>query len=81
MPFEWMKTDEHGSDDGSRRVEACAREVRERAALLQRLGYDKATVVHRCMGNLVWAFSSQGTPPLTPAAVRKLVGEVYSRAK
>ena len=64
----------------STRVEMAESDVRERALLLRRLGYSQAEVVHRCMGNIAWAFSVQGKPAITPAQLRKLVAGVYKPA-
>jgi hypothetical protein len=77
MPFDWMQT----RDPAPRRsrAEATAAEIRERAGLFRRLGHDKATAVHRCLGNIAWAFSESGQPALTAAQVRKIVSEVYAR--
>ena len=82
MPFEWM----HTSGETSQRStvsssESYTKDVRARAELLHRLGYDQAYALHRCLGNVAWAFSKQGKPPLSPAQVRKIVAGVYARSK
>ena len=79
MPFAWMdETSEPDSDRGSEaRSAACEKELWERASLLKRLGHDKATALHRCLGNVAWAFTVQGQPPLSPAQIRKIVSAVY----
>jgi len=61
-------------------AEVAEADVLEKAALLRRLGYSKTDAIHRCMGNIAWAFSVQGKPAITPARLRKLVGSVYKPA-
>ena len=82
MPFCWMdeQEDTNGSSGSLAREEATEMEIRERAAVMRRLGHSKADALHRCMGNLAWAFSVSGQPAVSPARVRKLVGEVYGKA-
>ena len=79
MPFCWMdeNTDSGPNDGQVSRVETTENEVRNRAALLRRLGYSRTEAVHRCLGNVAWAFSVQGKPAITPARLRKLVASVY----
>ena len=77
MPFDWMSTSSHAPHRSA--SDAYANEVRERAGLFRRLGHPKATAIHRCLGNIAWAFSASGQPPLSAAQVRKIVGEVYDR--
>ncbi len=82
MPFSWMQSSPSGerrhpvSDDCG---EVYRAEVRQRAGLLRRLGYSKAHAVHRCLGNISWAFSTQGRPPISAKDVRLLVTEIYDR--
>ena len=82
MPFCWMdETEESASmateDD---RRSSTEHDVRTRAELMRRLGYAKADAVHRCLGNLAWAYSVSGHPAVSPARVRKIVSEVYGKA-
>jgi len=77
MPFDWMSTEAHTPRRS--RADACADEIRARAGLFRRLGHDKATAIHRCLGNIAWAFSESGQPPLSAAQVRKIVNDVYDR--
>ena len=77
MPFDWMNTAPPAPHRSS--SEAYADEDRDRAGLFRRLGHDKAAAIHRCLGNIAWAFSESGQPPLSAAQVRKIVGEVYER--
>ena len=83
MPFSWMDdaSDEPSTDRAQARSDAYEEEVRERAGLLKRMGHDKATAIHRCLGNVAWAFTVQGVPPLTPAQIRKIVNGVYGSRK
>jgi len=78
MPFDWMQT-EPPATNAEARVAAYLEEVRQRAGLFRRLGHSKAHAIHRCLGNIAWAFSESGTPPITAADVRRVVGEVYDR--
>ena len=82
MPFCWMdeKVEGPGPTKGVSREDATVAEIRDRAAVMRRLGHSKADAIHRCMGNLAWAFSVSGQPAVSPARVRKLVGEVYGKA-
>ncbi len=77
MPFDWMHT--VLANPTRSREEAFADEIRDRAGLFRRLGHERAHAIHRCLGNIAWAFSESGTPPVTAAQVRKIVGEVYDR--
>ena len=82
MPFDWMQTTSgtaSAKDAKAGRTAALSAEVRERAGLFRRLGYARAHAVHRCLGNIAWAYSKSGKPPVTAAQVRKIVDEVYSR--
>ena len=82
MPFCWLDEDGEAArpdSDDERRV-ATENDVRARAQLMRRLGYAKSDAVHRCMGNLAWAFSVAGRPPVSPARVRSIVAEVYGKA-
>lgn len=82
MTFCWM--DEGAGSlppvSAEKRAEAAEAEVRERSALMRRLGRSKADALHRCLGNVAWAYSVSGTPALTPAQIRKIVNSVYSGA-
>jgi len=79
MSFCWMDEAAESSqpDSGTKRTEAAAAEVRERSALMRRMGRTKADAIHRCLGNVAWAYSVTGTPALTPAQIRKIVNSVY----
>jgi hypothetical protein len=80
--FDWMDAEapEATRDRGTEmRLATYAEEVRIRASLLKRLGYDQDYALHRCMGNIGWAYEMGGTPPLNRAEVKRLVGEIYAR--
>lgn len=80
MSFCWMDEAAGATevDAGIKRADAATAEVRERSALMRRLGRSKADAVHRCLGNVAWAYSVSGTPALTPAQIRKIVNGVYA---
>ena len=82
MPFCWL--DENDTSErqstGAERTDATETEIREKASLMKRLGHPKADAVHRCMGNVAWAFSVSGQPAVTPARIRKIVSLVYGKA-
>jgi len=73
------KEDIENSTEAVSREDATVSEIRDRAAVMRRLGHSKADAIHRCMGNIAWAFSVSGQPAVSPARVRKLVGEVYGK--
>jgi len=80
MSFDWMepKLPPHLAEKhAAARVTAQTDEVVQRAALLRRLGRDKAYAVHRCLGNIDWGFELRGKSPLGRAQVRELVAKVY----
>lgn len=80
MSFDWMQAHVPASvvaAGGAKFKAQAATEIRERAALLRRLGHSKAYAELRCRRNLTWAFEVTGKPPLTDAEVRALVAEAY----
>ncbi len=79
MPFCWMDEKPDPEPSGTQAT-ATTLEIRDRAGLLRRLGYSKADAVHRCLGNVAWAYSVSGTPALSPTQIRKIVSEVYAGA-
>jgi hypothetical protein len=82
MPFCWMDEGaaNSGEESGQTRAESTAVEIKDRAQLMRRLGYAKSAALHRCLGNVAWAYSVSGTPALSPAKIRKIVGEAYAGA-
>lgn len=82
MPFDWLVPDVPASvrARGPERLKAQhTDEVRVRAALLRRLGYDEAFATWRCQRNLAWGYERAGEAPLTAAQVAEVVAEVYRR--
>ena len=82
MPFCWLDENDtpQRPSTGAERAAATETEIREKASLMKRLGHSKADAVHRCMGNVAWAFSVAGQPAVTPARIRKIVSAVYGKA-
>ena len=82
MPFCWMDENDARAetDSAEHREAATSHELSARAQLMRRLGYSKADALHRCLGNVAWAYSVSGTPAITPAKIRRLVGEAYASA-
>jgi hypothetical protein len=75
----------HGKVRNGARGKASARarevkrqEVRERAALLLRLGRTREEAVARCRQNLRWDYALHGEPELL-GEVEKIVSDVYRR--
>ncbi|PSM31661.1 hypothetical protein BVG81_004250 [Haliangium sp. UPWRP_2] len=56
------------------------RELRERAALLRRLGYTRDAVIERLQGYEAWEYEPFHTSPLFDE-VRTLVGEVFATSQ
>lgn len=82
MSFDWMQTTtatRQPSGGAARRTEVLSDEIRQRAGLFLRLGYPRAHAVHRCLGNIAWAYAEAGKPPISAAEVRRLVDDVYRR--
>ena len=81
MSFEWYEVSVGGSqreDWPSKHAEAQRREVRERAALLMRLGRTKDEAVHRCRQNIEWQYELRGGASVA-SEVQTLVDEVFGR--
>jgi hypothetical protein len=83
MAFDWLetRTSEGVRNRGSElRIAMYAEEVRLRAGLLRRLGYDADYALLRCAGNFAWSHGSAGgSPALTKADLKRLVSEVFAR--
>lgn len=80
MPFDWMsaKVPPEIAANGAARFRAgLVAEIRERAALLRRLGHSRAYAELRCRRNVAWAFEAAGKSPVTDAEVKTLVAEAY----
>lgn len=81
MPFDWLNPTVPSNvraRDPQRRVSAAKDEIRARAGLLLRLGYDQSYATHRCLGNQAWGYEMAGTPPLGREDVGQIVAEVFS---
>lgn len=78
MPFSWYHPDvpEAYTDAGSKAEQMYLHELRERAALLMRLGYPKQETKLRLMGNVRWDFELHSSPSHLQA-VDKVVDNVY----
>ena len=81
MRFDWMNSPAKNPQqrDPASRAQALRHEVRERAGLFKRMGYPKAHAIHRCLGNIAWAYAQAGKPPVSAAEVRRIVDLVYGR--
>ncbi len=82
MPFDWMQTTtvaDRSPADSESRTKVLTEEIRQRAGLFRRLGHARTHAVHRCLGNIAWAYSEAGKPPISAAEVRRIVDEVYGR--
>lgn len=77
MPFDWMRSPPR-ADFATEQRRQFEREIRERAALLRRLGHDAPAARRRCRENLAWEFERAGGAPLTAADVDRMVDEVYA---
>lgn len=83
MPFDWMHPEVpdavRARSPGARRT-MLEDDVKARAGLLARLGYDADYAVKRCSGNQAWGFEMSGSAPLSETEIRSLVQQVYSRS-
>lgn len=82
MAFDWLeskRTDALTKRCRERATEARKREVRDRAALLMRLGRTKKEAVRRCRQNFDWEWEMHAPCP-GMSEVEGLVDEVYRRS-
>lgn len=82
MPFDWLHPNVPAAvraRDPENRRQQCESDIRTRAGLLQRLGRDQATALHRCLGNMSWGYELSGQPPLSEDEVRAVIQDVYVR--
>ena len=82
MPFPWLHATIPDDVTGSfpaKRHAMLQREIRERAALLMRLGHSRAATAAACRANLEWEFELEALPPVV-GEIDGLVAEVYDRA-
>lgn len=78
MPFEWYEPDVPRVDTRSKALQMYERELADRAALLQRLGYSKSAALERLRGNVEWDFELHDKPEHL-ARVNEIVERVYAR--
>jgi hypothetical protein len=78
MPFDWYQPDVALVGALTRANEMYERELAERAALLQRMGYSKAETTMRLRTNVLWDFELHQKPPHLER-VAAIVEEVYAR--
>ena len=86
MSFPWLQPTAPVADGPARRLSAAQRELRERAALLARLGLSVADATARLCARVAWDFDPPSTgggthvrpPGLSDGAVAALVAEVYA---
>ena len=78
MPFPWYRPDlpEDLQTNPDRVQKMFILELKERAALLMRLGYDKAEAAARLRGNVRWDFELHSSPEHL-ARVDEVVEEVF----
>lgn len=79
MPFPWLHPDvpTEYRNAGAKANAMYEQEIRERAALLMRLGFSKDETRERIRENVRWDFERQPTPAHLSRA-SKIVDEVYS---
>jgi hypothetical protein len=79
-PFDWMeprRSPERGKLEKTRREAMYRGELEERAAMLQRLGYDKGRTRARLAANLAWDFPADARP-LDDAALDAIVDRLFN---
>ena len=82
MPFSWLHPTIPDAVTGTfaaKRHAMLQKEVRERSALLMRLGHSRAETADRCRANLEWEYELEADPAVLGEIVG-LVAEVYDRA-
>lgn len=75
MAFDWMEAPH--APNAAAFTAQFEREIREFAGRLARLGYPQAEATERAWARLSWEFETSKKPPLTKAAVKKLVAAAY----
>jgi hypothetical protein len=78
LPFEWLQTPRSGRGRAHLRESVYLAELRDRAALLYRLRYDRAEAKARLRANVAWDFEMHAAPPFA-AKVDGVVDEIYGR--
>ncbi len=88
MSFPWLNSNLTGSSTGAgNRLTQATRDLRDRAALLARLGFTAAAATTRLQARVAWDYepsSRHGGPHTRPAglsdaAIAQLVTETYAR--
>jgi hypothetical protein len=88
VSFPWLVSNLSGSASGAdHRLGQAQRDLRDRAAMLARLGYSAAVASARLQARVAWDFdpsSRHGGPHTRPAglsddAITKLVNETFAR--
>jgi hypothetical protein len=82
MPFDYSRSGPNGAARSgrlaARREQMYLEEMEERAALLCRLGFDKARAKLRLRANLAWDFELNETPALAKK-IDSIVDAIYAR--
>ena len=86
MTFPWLEPPAPVADGAARRLAAIQRELRERSALLARLGMSQAEAAARLSARVAWEYtpaSGHGGHHVRPEGlsdqdITALVGEVYA---
>ena len=76
--FDWMTPARPASRNGGAREEMYLSELRERAALLKRLNYDKAEARARLRANVHWDFELHSQPGFL-SKIDTIIEDVYGR--
>jgi len=76
--FDWMTPATPAGRNRSAREEMYLAELRERAALLRRLNYDKAEARARLRANVAWDFELHSQPGFL-SKIDGIVEDVYGR--
>lgn len=90
MSFPWLETNKRSSgtgDGAARRLEHATRDLRDRAAMLARLGYSAADATSRLQQRVAWDYEPCGRHSaahprpdgLSDAAIAQIVTETYQR--
>jgi hypothetical protein len=82
VTFPWLESSAGTRDGADPRLAVAQAELRDRAALLHRLGYSAARAAARCRANVAWDYATTPRPAgLDDAAIKALVDEVYKRQR
>ena len=84
MPFAWLQSsipEAVTATFSAKRHAMLQREVKERAALLMRLGHSRQEAAARCRANVAWEYELEPDLPAVAGEIDALVAEVRDRAK